>query len=103
MKLNSLLQVDDLIILSQSKVGLHNCLNTLSLYCNFWMLKINPKKPKIILFQNAKEDATQDSTFATGKNRHCSKLHLPRNLGLILWKLYPFSRPLTKKGPPFPL
>ena len=39
LKLNSLSYADDLIILSRSKVGLQNCLNTLSSYCNSWMLK----------------------------------------------------------------
>ena len=39
MKLNSLLYADELIILSLSKVGLRNCLNTLPSYCNSWMLK----------------------------------------------------------------
>ena len=34
MELNSLLSVVDLIYLSRSKVGLQNCLNTLSSYCN---------------------------------------------------------------------
>ena len=47
MKLNSLLDVNYIIILSQSKVVLQNCLNILSLYCNFWMLKTNPKKTKM--------------------------------------------------------
>ena len=42
---------DDLIILSRSKVGLQNCLNELSSYCNSWMLRINPKKTKIMIFQ----------------------------------------------------
>ena len=41
----------DLIILSRSKLGLQNCLNMLSSYCNSWMLKINPKKTKIMIFQ----------------------------------------------------
>ena len=50
-KLNSLLYADDLIILSLSKLGLQNCLNKLSSYCNSWVLKINPKKTKIIVFQ----------------------------------------------------
>ena len=50
-KLNSLFYADDLIILSRSKVGLQNCLNELSSYCNSWMLRINPKKTKIIIFQ----------------------------------------------------
>ena len=38
-KINSLLYDDDLIILSRSKTGLQNCLNTLSSYCKSWMLK----------------------------------------------------------------
>ena len=50
-KLNSLFYADDLIILSLSKLGLQNCLNKLSSYCNSWMLKINPKKTKIMVFQ----------------------------------------------------
>ena len=50
-KINSLLYADDLIILSRSKIGLQNCLNTLSSYCEAWMLKINPKKTKIMIFQ----------------------------------------------------
>ena len=43
-KINSLLYADDLILLSRSKIGLQNCLNTLSSYFEAWMLKINPKK-----------------------------------------------------------
>ena len=50
-KLNSLFYADDLIILSRSKVGLQNCLNELSSYCNSWMLRINPKKTKIMILQ----------------------------------------------------
>ena len=49
-KINSLLYADDLIILSRSKLGLQNCLNVLSSYCETWMLKINPKKTKIMIF-----------------------------------------------------
>ena len=61
MKLNSLLYADDLIILSRSKVGLQNCLKTLSSYCNSWMLKLNPKKTKIINFRKFKRKC--DSSF----------------------------------------
>ena len=50
-KINSLLYADDLVILSRSKTGLQNCLNALSLYCDKWKLKINPKKTKIVIFQ----------------------------------------------------
>ena len=50
-KLNSLLYADDLIILSRSKTGQQNCLDKLSSFCPSWMMKINPKKTKIIVFQ----------------------------------------------------
>ena len=46
-KINSLLYADDLIIFSRSQ----NCLNTPHSYCETWMLKINPKKTKIMIFQ----------------------------------------------------
>ena len=51
-KLNSLLYADDLIIISRSKIGLQNCLNTLSSFCNSWMLDTNSKKTKVMVFQN---------------------------------------------------
>ena len=50
-KLNSLLYADHLIIISRSKIGLQNCLYTLSSFCNSWMLDINSKKTKVIIFQ----------------------------------------------------
>ena len=53
-KLNSLLYADHLITLSRSKLGLQNCLNKLSSYCNSWVVKINHKKTKIMVFQKGK-------------------------------------------------
>ena len=50
-KINSLLYADDFIILSRSKIGLQHCLNVLSSYYETWMLKINTKKTKIMIFQ----------------------------------------------------
>ena len=50
-KINSFLFADDLIILSRTKIGLQNCLNALSSYCETWMLKINPKKTNIMILQ----------------------------------------------------
>ena len=47
-KLISLLYADDLIIISRSKIGLQNCLNTLSSFCNSWMLDINSKTTKVL-------------------------------------------------------
>ena len=59
-KLNSLLYADDLIIISRSKIGLQNCLNTLSSFCNSWMLDINSKKTKVMIFQKR---AKKNSSF----------------------------------------
>ena len=41
---------DDLILLSESKEGLQNCLNKLQKYCNTWKLNVNIEKTKIIIF-----------------------------------------------------
>ena len=57
-KINSLLYADDLIILS-------NCLNALSSYCETWMLKINPKKTKIMIFQKRLRKSV-DTNFKIG-------------------------------------
>ena len=64
-KINSLLYADDLIILSRSKLGLQICLNVLSSYCETWMLKINPKKTKIMIFQKRPRKST-DINFNIG-------------------------------------
>ena len=61
---------------TRSKLGLQNCLNKLSSHCKSWMLNINPKKTKIMIFQrrtkrydyafyvgNEKIDIIQDYTY----------------------------------------
>ena len=63
-KLSSLFYADDLTILSRSKLGLQNCLNSLSSFCKSWMLNINPKKTKIMIFQ--KNTKKCDYTFHIG-------------------------------------
>ena len=52
---------DDLVILSRSKTGLQPCLNRLSSYCNSWMLSINPKKTKVMIFQKRAKKSTESS------------------------------------------
>ena len=65
-KLNSLLYADDLIIISRSKIGLQNCLNTLSSFYNSWMLDINSKKTKVMILQKrAKKNSNLE--FHIGK------------------------------------
>ena len=49
-KLNSVLYADDLVILSKSKQGLDKCLKILESFNTKWLLNINYKKTKIIIF-----------------------------------------------------
>ena len=49
--INCLMWADDIILLSETKEGLQNCLNNLSSYCKKWRLEINPKKTKSIIFR----------------------------------------------------
>ena len=62
-KLSALLYADDLIILSRYKTGLQNCLNALASYCNTWMLSINPKKTKIIVFQKRAKNCSEQTFY----------------------------------------
>ena len=49
--LNTLLYADDLVFLSRSKIGLQNCLNSLESFCSMWLLEVNLKKTKVMIFQ----------------------------------------------------
>ena len=52
-KLNSLLYADDLVILSKSKTGLDNCLKALECFNAKWLLNVNYRKTKILVFQKS--------------------------------------------------
>ena len=61
-KLNCLLYADDLVLLSKLKQGLQHCLNTLSTFCEKWMMKVKLKKTKTMIMQkNARKP--QESLF----------------------------------------
>ena len=49
--LNCLLYADDLVLISHSASGLQNALTQLSQFCTNWMLNINPKKTKVMIFE----------------------------------------------------
>ena len=49
---SSLLYADDLIILSRSRYGLQNSLNQLNEWSKKWLMEINMKKTKIMIFQS---------------------------------------------------
>ncbi len=51
-ELSCLMYADDLILMSETKEGLQNCLNNLEEYTLKWNLKINLKKTQVIIFQN---------------------------------------------------
>ena len=49
--INSLMWADDIVLLSETKEGLQNCLNNLHNYCQIWKLEVNLKKTKIMIFR----------------------------------------------------
>ena len=51
-KLNSLFYTDDLVILSLSKYhGPQHCLNALQFFCSTWLLEVNLRTTKLLIFQ----------------------------------------------------
>ena len=51
-RISCLMYADDLVLLSDSQIGLQNCLNKLHDYTIKWGLKLNLKKTKVLVFQN---------------------------------------------------
>ena len=49
-KISCLMYADDLVLVSQSSVGLQNALNELTGYCKKWNLTVNLNKTRILLF-----------------------------------------------------
>ena len=50
-RVNCLMWADDIILMSETKEGLQNCLNNLNEYCQKWKLEINLKKTKSMIFR----------------------------------------------------
>ena len=48
--INALMYADDLIVLSETEVGLQGIIDKLTAYCEKWKLEINTKKTKIMTF-----------------------------------------------------
>ena len=66
--LNCLFYADDLILISRSAAGLQKQLNILHSYSEKWLLKINLKKTKTLIFQKQNRKSTRDkfSFFLNG-------------------------------------
>ena len=62
--INSMLWADDIVLFSETKEGLQQCLDNLGNYCKEWKLEINFKKTKSIIFNK------------TGKNIKNNELKL---------------------------
>ena len=93
-KLNSLIYADDLVILSRSKTGLQTCLIRLSSYCNSWMLSINPKKTKVMIFQKRAKKCTESSFHID--NEIIEIVQNYTYLGTLISSTGNFSMPLGK-------
>lgn len=59
-RLNCLLYADDLVLISHTATGLQTALNTLAQFCSDWLLNINPKKTKVLIFQKKLRKSTLD-------------------------------------------
>lgn len=51
--LNCLLYADDLVLISESAIGLQSCIDKLSSFCDKWGLGINLKKSKSLIFNSS--------------------------------------------------
>lgn len=80
-KINCLLYADDLILFSDSSIGLQNCLDRLSEYTKQWDLKVNLKKTKIMVFQG--NGRRVDSPFSLG-NQNIAHTKSYKYLGTII-------------------
>ena len=58
--LHCLLYADDLLLISNSAEGLQQSLDRLSKCCQDWLLKINPTKTKVIVFQKKSRKSAID-------------------------------------------
>ena len=61
--INSLMWADDIVLMSETKEGLQNCLNNLNTYCQKWKLEINLKKTKIMIFGRNGTKKSNEETF----------------------------------------
>ena len=64
-QVSCLFYADDLVILSETKVGLQKSLDALNHYIQKWFLEVNPKKTKCLTFSRGRAAKTAD-TFKLG-------------------------------------
>ena len=79
-RLSSLLYADDLVILSRSKSGLENCLDSLNEWSKKWLMNINLKKTKVMILQKHNSKLQTLDFFLGDKRIDITKrIHLSRS------------------------
>ena len=88
-RLSCLLYADDLVLISQSGVGLQSCLDKLSDYCDLWNLTVNINKTKVMIFNKAGRKITNDIfIFKESQIEHCMEC---KYLGILFKPLGIFT------------
>ena len=85
-----LLFADDMVILSESRVGLQNGLNSLSKYCDKWGLEVNINKTKCVPFKKGGRIGKLDNWFY--KNQHLETVKQFKYLGLVFGSSGKFAK-----------
>ena len=67
LEVSMLLYADDLVLLSDSAIGLQRQLNILQEYCNRWNLRVSEEKSKIMVFRNGGRLRSYEKWFYNGK------------------------------------
>ena len=80
--LSCLLYADDLLLMSHSAEGFQQSLDRLSKYCQDWLLKINPTRTKVIVFQKKSRKSTTDKYDFTVSNEHIEIVNSYTYLGV---------------------
>ena len=82
-KINCLLYADDLILLSESPIGLQNQLNVVHNYCQDWKLEVNYNKSKVIIFENRKDTSSNNYTYHIDSHE-IERVYSYKYLGIII-------------------
>ena len=62
--LNCLFYADDLVLVSRSASGLQKQIDILQIYVEKWLMKMNPQKTKVLIFQRQNRNASVNSSSA---------------------------------------
>lgn len=82
MDISCLMYADDLILLSETPLGLQNQLNILNEYCNTWKLQINTEKSKVIIFESRKNNKNNATFYINSQS--LEQVYTYKYLGVII-------------------